>query len=49
MDLVYQGAEVTIVAATGGDANAELPGIENTPRKPQCVVQLGVYLTGVDD
>ncbi len=35
MDLIYQCAEFTIVAAAGLGANAGLPGIDTTPRAPQ--------------
>ncbi|KAL8909783.1 MAG: hypothetical protein Q9171_004902 [Xanthocarpia ochracea] len=33
MDSIYTNAEFVLVAAAGGDANAGLPGIGNTPRR----------------
>jgi hypothetical protein len=41
MDLIYQGAFVTIVAAFGEDANAGLSGVGNTPRDTQPIVTVG--------
>lgn len=41
MDLVYQAADLTIVAAAGNDADAGLPGVLDTPRNQQLVVEMG--------
>jgi hypothetical protein len=41
MDLIYKGSELTIVAASGIDANAGLPGVGTTKRNPQPVVSVG--------
>ena len=35
MDLIYQNAFVTIVAAAGTDPSFGLPGVGATPRTPQ--------------
>jgi hypothetical protein len=43
MDLVYQAADVTIIAAAGDDANSGLPGVSK-PRAQQMVADLGDYL-----
>ena len=45
MDAIYRQADVTIVAACGGDANAGLVGVPPIPRK---VVQHKVSLHGND-
>ncbi|MCJ1309316.1 hypothetical protein MMC25_002975 [Agyrium rufum] len=39
MDAIYEGAEFTIVAAAG-DARTGLPGVMNTPRRPQPQVDM---------
>jgi hypothetical protein len=41
MDLVYQRAVVTIVAAAGIDPNFGLPGVSDTPRIPQATAWVG--------
>jgi hypothetical protein len=35
MDRIYEGAEITIISATGDDPHYGLPGVRGTPRKPQ--------------
>jgi hypothetical protein len=35
MDRIYEGAEITIIAATGDDPHHGLPGVRGTPRTPQ--------------
>jgi hypothetical protein len=51
MDMIYEKALLTIVAASGHDANGGLPGVEEgsrfMPRYPEEIipgVQLDVYL-----
>lgn len=44
MDLVYQAADLTIIAAAGRDAGAGLPGILDTQRNHQPVVEIGDFL-----
>jgi len=39
MHLVYGGAEITIIAAAGPDANTGLPGVNGTPRRGKQMVQ----------
>ncbi|KAF2736271.1 HET-domain-containing protein, partial [Polyplosphaeria fusca] len=41
MDLVYQAADLTIIAAAGSNADAGLPGVLDTPRNQQPVVEVG--------
>jgi hypothetical protein len=43
MDLVYQAADVTIIAAAGTDADSGLPGVSNTPRNQHLEVDLNDY------
>ncbi|RSL68869.1 hypothetical protein CEP53_002407 [Fusarium sp. AF-6] len=55
MDLIYERAWLTIVAACGHDANARLPGAQYGTRKPStntCNVMPGITLgvvVGLDD
>jgi hypothetical protein len=35
MDRIYEGAEITIIAATGDDPHHSLQGVRGTPRTPQ--------------
>ena len=44
MDLVYQAADLTIIAAAGKDADAGLPGVLDTPRNQQPVVEIGDFV-----
>jgi hypothetical protein len=44
MDLIYAGAELTIVAAAGDDPNHGLPGFNGTPRNLQKSLRLGDYV-----
>lgn len=39
MHLVYGGAEITIIAAAGPDANTGLPGVNGTPRRGRQLVE----------
>jgi hypothetical protein len=41
MDMIYQGSEVTIVAAAGDDENTGLPGAGSTARKIQPYFSFG--------
>ena len=41
MDVIYRGAEVTIVAASGKDANSGLAGVGDTPRIAQQSLSIG--------
>ncbi|KAF2786839.1 HET-domain-containing protein, partial [Melanomma pulvis-pyrius CBS 109.77] len=41
MNLIYGGAELTIVAASGEDASGGLPGIRGTPRQIRRLVKSG--------
>ncbi|KAF1349225.1 HET-domain-containing protein, partial [Lizonia empirigonia] len=41
MDIIYQGADLTIVAAAGDGPHTGLPGILSTPRCPQQTVTIG--------
>ena len=41
MNLIYEGAEITIVNAAGSNAESGLPGIENEPRPLQPKVKIG--------
>ncbi|KAI1361453.1 heterokaryon incompatibility protein-domain-containing protein [Xylaria arbuscula] len=43
MNLIYGGAELTIIAASGEDASAGLPGIRETPRQTRRLVRSGDY------
>ncbi|KAJ2987586.1 hypothetical protein NUW58_g4422 [Xylaria curta] len=43
MNLIYGGAELTIIAASGEDASAGLPGIRETPRQTRRLVRSGHY------
>ena len=50
MDLIYQGSILTIVAASGHDANARLPGSRLGSRHVNQAVELvkeGVQMTAV--
>ncbi|KAI9897037.1 hypothetical protein N3K66_008059 [Trichothecium roseum] len=40
MDVIYRGADLTIVAAAGQDADFGLPGVGTTSRKKQQIVEL---------
>jgi hypothetical protein len=40
MDQIYQGADLTIVAAYGDNKNCGLPGVNMTPRKRHPVIHL---------
>ncbi|KAH7094984.1 heterokaryon incompatibility protein-domain-containing protein [Paraphoma chrysanthemicola] len=40
MNLIYQAASVTIVAASGADSNSGLPGVSDRPRTPQILMHL---------
>lgn len=40
MDRVYQGAELTVIAI-GADPNEGLPGVRESPRVPQCRLDIG--------
>ena len=44
MDEIYKGADVTIVAAAGSGPDHGLPGVGETPRKPQPAVRIGQHL-----
>jgi hypothetical protein len=35
MNRIYEGADITIIAATGDDSQYGLPGVRGTPWKPQ--------------
>lgn len=51
MDMIYHGADLTIVAATGHDEDFGLPGIGTTQRKKQKVIELDsciILSTGPD-
>ena len=39
MDVIYEGAMITIVAAAGNDANAGLPGVRYGSRKPTQAIE----------
>jgi hypothetical protein len=41
MDAIYEASQITIIAAAGQDADAGLPGVSNTPRNSQPVIDLG--------
>jgi len=41
MNLIYEGAEITIINAAGSNAESGLPGIENEPRPLQPKVKIG--------
>ena len=41
MDRIYQGAELTIIAALGDNPSHGLPGVRGTPRKGQCRLRVG--------
>ena len=41
MDLIYSGAHLTIVAASGQDPDFGLPGVSSTQRIPQARIQIG--------
>ncbi|KAF1932678.1 HET-domain-containing protein [Didymella exigua CBS 183.55] len=43
MDLIYQGAEITIVAPTGPDPHYGLPGVDATPRRCQLSLAVGKH------
>lgn len=43
MDVIYQKAEITIIAAAGKDENFGLPGVGVTPRTPQSVIAVGEH------
>jgi len=43
MNIIYGGAELTIIAASGEDASAGLPGIRETPRQTRRLVRSGDY------
>ena len=43
MDLVYQNAFITIIAAAGSDPHHGLPGVSKTPRSPQVSAWLGEH------
>ncbi|KAF7955677.1 hypothetical protein EAE96_004603 [Botrytis aclada] len=43
MDQIYYGAELTIIAAAGKDANSGLPGIGSTKRVQQLSATIGNY------
>jgi hypothetical protein len=43
MDLVYQAADVTIIAAAGSNANSGLPGVSDTSRNRQLSVDVNDY------
>lgn len=44
MDLIYQAATITLIAAYGANAEAGLPGVGDTPRRHQPVVRIGDQL-----
>ena len=44
MDLIYAGAELSIIAAAGDNPNHGLPGYNGTSRNPQESLRLGDYL-----
>ncbi|USP73653.1 hypothetical protein yc1106_00927 [Curvularia clavata] len=49
MNRVYEGAEITIIAACGDDPHHGLPGVRGTPRKPQLSLTLpDTTFLGVD-
>lgn len=51
MDMIYRGADLTIVAAAGNDEHFGLPGVGTTKRKKQRVVELDsctIFSTGAD-
>ncbi|KAJ4354417.1 uncharacterized protein N0V89_006153 [Didymosphaeria variabile] len=51
MDIKYRGADLTIAAAAGHDENFGLPGVGNTTRKKQAIVELNsctILSTGPD-
>lgn len=41
MNRIYEGAEVTIIAAAGEDPHYGLPGIRGTPRSEQLILEVG--------
>ncbi|KAM0440765.1 hypothetical protein ACHAPT_000066 [Fusarium lateritium] len=41
MDSIYNNAELTIIAAAGGDAQYGLPGVGSRPRSTQQIVKVG--------
>jgi hypothetical protein len=41
MNLIYEGAEITIVNTAGDDAESGLPGVGNEPRPPQPQASIG--------
>ncbi|CAN9435741.1 unnamed protein product [Alternaria alternata] len=43
MDLVYENAAVTIVAAAGTDSYSGLPGVSDISRTPQATAQIGIH------
>jgi hypothetical protein len=44
MDLLYQGADLTIIAAATDDADGGLAGVLYTPRNQQSVVEIGGFV-----
>ncbi|KAM5360402.1 hypothetical protein ACJZ2D_013781 [Fusarium nematophilum] len=44
MDLVYQNAEITIIAAAGNGPSHGLPGVQSQSRLPQCRVEVGGHV-----
>src|SRR5690242_20075354 len=44
MDLIYSGAELTIIAAAGNSPEHGLPGIRGTRRSSQDILRLGTHL-----